>query len=160
MDIHASAPASTRRAFKRNLPLELRHPFDKYCLQNYHSQSKVDKNQQRVDFRLTFGEWWALWHESGKWSSRGCKTGQYVMCRYDDAGHYEVGNVFIATTDDNHREANRRLFVQRPNGELFNIQLKATCPHCGKNGNKVAMMRWHFDNCPTLLGQGFFLAMP
>lgn len=21
------------------------------------------------------------------------------------------------------------------------------CPHCGKEGSKVVMQRWHFDNC-------------
>jgi hypothetical protein len=27
------------------------------------------------------------------------------------------------------------------------IKKTATCPHCGKTGQKVAMMRWHFDKC-------------
>ena len=25
--------------------------------------------------------------------------------------------------------------------------ITATCPHCNKNGQKNAMLRWHFDNC-------------
>lgn len=25
--------------------------------------------------------------------------------------------------------------------------IKSTCPHCMKNGQKNAMLRWHFDNC-------------
>lgn len=24
----------------------------------------------------------------------------------------------------------------------------STCPHCSKTGQKIAMGRWHFDNCP------------
>jgi len=27
------------------------------------------------------------------------------------------------------------------------IKKTTTCPHCGKTGQKVAMGRWHFDNC-------------
>ena len=29
------------------------------------------------------------------------------------------------------------------------VMSKATsvCPHCGKSGQKIAMGRWHFDNC-------------
>ena len=26
-------------------------------------------------------------------------------------------------------------------------KLRVTCPHCGKTGNKVNMLRWHLDNC-------------
>lgn len=28
---------------------------------------------------------------------------------------------------------------------------QTTCPHCGKNGQLVAMKRWHFDHCPKKL---------
>jgi hypothetical protein len=27
------------------------------------------------------------------------------------------------------------------------IHYKVECPHCGKVGEKIAMHRWHFDNC-------------
>lgn len=30
------------------------------------------------------------------------------------------------------------------------LKPKVTCPHCGKEGGKPAMMRFHFDNCATL----------
>jgi hypothetical protein len=26
-------------------------------------------------------------------------------------------------------------------------QAMVACPHCGKNGGKSGMHRWHFDNC-------------
>lgn len=32
-------------------------------------------------------------------------------------------------------------------GRKMLLSLKATCPHCGKIGNKGPMIRWHFDNC-------------
>ena len=25
--------------------------------------------------------------------------------------------------------------------------LKSTCPHCGKEGQHIAMLRWHYDKC-------------
>lgn len=37
--------------------------------------------------------------------------------------------------------ANRRKTVEKNN------KGKVTCPHCGKTGQKTAMMKWHFDNC-------------
>ena len=25
--------------------------------------------------------------------------------------------------------------------------VEVECPHCGKIGQRIAMLRWHFDNC-------------
>ena len=27
------------------------------------------------------------------------------------------------------------------------MQDEVECPHCGKIGQRIAMLRWHFDNC-------------
>lgn len=48
-----------------------------------------------IPWNLSLWEWWSLWQESGKWAERGRGSG-YVMCRYGDAGAYDIGNVFIA----------------------------------------------------------------
>ena len=32
---------------------------------------------------------------------------------------------------------------------------KATCPHCGKEGGKSVMTRWHFDNCKKKVENNF-----
>lgn len=64
-------------------------------------QTKIDKLGNRVDFRLTFEEWWKLWSESGVFHLRGRGLGKYVMSRVDDIGHYEVDNVFINSWRDN-----------------------------------------------------------
>lgn len=55
-----------------------------------------------VEFRLTLLEWWKIWTDSGHWDDRSV-TG-YVMCRYGDAGAYEVGNVRIATAAENYAD--------------------------------------------------------
>lgn len=52
-------------------------------------------NDREIAWNLTLWEWWTIWKESGKWEERGRGSG-YVMCRYGDAGAYEIGNVFIA----------------------------------------------------------------
>jgi len=49
----------------------------------------------RIEFKLTYGEWYDIWDASGKWSERGVGAGKYCMTRLNDLGHYEVGNVEI-----------------------------------------------------------------
>lgn len=56
---------------------------------------KLDAAGNPVEMRLTFEQWWQIWESSGKWEQRGHSKGQYCMCRYNDLGHYEPGNVFI-----------------------------------------------------------------
>lgn len=61
------------------------------------------KNAERrgIEWKLLLWEWWQLWDQSGKWESRGRHKGEYVMCRFGDAGAYEFGNVYIATCSHN-----------------------------------------------------------
>jgi hypothetical protein len=30
-------------------------------------------------------------------------------------------------------------------------KVRASCPHCGKEGQRIAMLRFHFDNCKTVM---------
>jgi hypothetical protein len=73
---------------------------------------RTKANHRGIEFNLTFEQWWDIWQQSGKWEQRGCRRGQYVMSRYNDAGAYEVGNVFIQTCTDNN--------LQRKNGPGWN----------------------------------------
>lgn len=50
--------------------------------------------------------------------------------------------------------ARERMLANNPSHDPKNrkkaserLQGKVTCPHCGKDGNPMAMKRWHFDNC-------------
>jgi hypothetical protein len=52
-----------------------------------------------VEFRMTFEEWLAVWLESGRYHLR--RSGGWCMARYGDLGHYEVGNVRIASPAEN-----------------------------------------------------------
>lgn len=66
---------------------------------------KKDALGNPVEMRLTFDEWCKVWQDSGHWDERGCRRGQYCMSRYNDLGHYEVGNVFIQLHVANSRDA-------------------------------------------------------
>lgn len=49
-----------------------------------------------IDWSMTLLDWWRVWEASGKWAERGRGQG-FMMCRFGDAGAYEIGNVYIAT---------------------------------------------------------------
>lgn len=46
----------------------------------------------------------------------------------------------MLTNNPSHDPKNRKKASER-------LQGKVTCPLCGKEGNPIAMKRWHFDNC-------------
>lgn len=69
-----------------------------------YARHKESAKRRGVPFLLTFEQWWAIWEASGKWNLRGCKAGKYVMCRKEDKGAYEAGNVYIDSWLSNTRE--------------------------------------------------------
>lgn len=60
---------------------------------------KNNAKKRGIDFKLSFVEWWGLWRD--KYQHRGRAEGEYVMCRNNDNGHYEIGNVRIDTSTNN-----------------------------------------------------------
>jgi hypothetical protein len=85
-------------------------------LKNKYWTQKACAKRRGIKFNLSFDDWWNIWQQSGKWSDRGCKKGQYVMSRYKDTGPYEVGNVFIEQCGINIAEA--QLGTHRPRGPM------------------------------------------
>lgn len=69
-----------------------------------YGQHMANARARGIDFRLSLGEWWAIWQTSGKWDLRGVGKGRYCMARVGDLGAYEVGNVHISRVEDNSRE--------------------------------------------------------
>jgi hypothetical protein len=65
------------------------------------TRGRVDKAGNPIEMRLSFDEWLTIWMDSGKIDSMGSGRGGYVLCRVGDLGHYEVGNVFVASGLDN-----------------------------------------------------------
>jgi len=73
----------------------------------YRTPTKAFANQRNnaigrgLEWKMKLWEWWSFWQESGKWDERGRGADLYVMCRFADAGAYEIGNVYIATLSHN-----------------------------------------------------------
>ena len=68
---------------------------------------KLNSRMRGIEFSLTFDEWWSLW--AGKWELRGKGGGKYHMCRNGDAGGYTLGNVYVATSEQNHNDISRKI---------------------------------------------------
>ena len=68
------------------------------------AKHKANTKRRDVEFLLTFAEWWAIWEPH--WEQRGNLGHELCMCRTDDTGPYEVGNVRIDTNANNIKEMN------------------------------------------------------
>jgi len=69
--------------------------------QKAQAKNRLDKNGDKILWKLSLEEWCNIWQESGKWEQRGVGSGKYCMSRIDDIGNYEVGNVLIQTNNNN-----------------------------------------------------------
>jgi len=103
-----------------------------YLQHRNNSKRRKDKLGNEIKFLLSFEEWVAVWVASGHLHERGKKKGQYVMSRKGDAGHYEIGNVFIQTTHQNLSSAQlntgKKTF-HTPKGTFTNtLDLRAAYP--------------------------------
>lgn len=54
------------------------------------TRNRKDKNGEPIEFLLSFEDYYKLYNDYGKYPSL-----TYVLCRKNDLGHYEVGNVFV-----------------------------------------------------------------
>lgn len=69
--------------------------------------------QRGIVFSFTFDEWVTWWedHLGYNWmKKRGCGYNQYVMARLKDQGSYKHNNVKCILAQDNHKEANLRVY--------------------------------------------------
>jgi len=88
-----------------------------------YQQHKCNARRRGIAFHLTLAEWWAIWQASGKWNERVRKKYGYAMCRFNDNGAYELGNVYIARLDDNVRD-----YQSRRHGKSYPHQGEAYIP--------------------------------
>lgn len=99
---------------------ELRLAKKRYNDQRAYCRGRIDKLGNPIEFRLTFDQWLNIWLSSGHYHERGSRRAQYVMSRYNDLGHYEVGNVAIKTSCENHQENKSSDHWKAKNSERFN----------------------------------------
>jgi hypothetical protein len=67
---------------------------------------KSNAKTRKIPFLLTFEQWLEIWNASGKIHLRGRGAEKFCMCRNNDIGPYEIGNVFIGTGRENVRAGN------------------------------------------------------
>ena len=92
---------------------------------------KAKAKDRKVNWNISFPEWWKVWQESGYWSQRGRGKG-YCMTRIGDTGGYEVGNVEIKTIGQNasdsylkHSYESRRLKVIENRQRMSELLIRA-----------------------------------
>lgn len=73
-----------------------------------YGQQKSMAKRRDIEFNLTLEEWIEWWGDDFKLRGRG--EGKLVMCRLNDEGPYEVGNIYKATGAENTSEYWQREF--------------------------------------------------
>ena len=80
------------------------------------SQQRCMAEKRGIVWKLTYAEWINWWLATGKYHLRGRGKGKYVMCRYNDCGAYELGNIYCDTHKSNLQSAH--------NGNQYNTGRK------------------------------------
>lgn len=73
-------------------------------------KQKASAKQRRIEWCLTFAEWWNAWQQSGYWDKRGAGRDRYCMARRGDAGPYSIENVYFCTNEKNVKDG----FIFKP----------------------------------------------
>lgn len=75
---------------------------------------RQNAKRRGLKWGFTFGEWWKVWVDSGKWDQRGRHADEYVMARYGDGdAPYAPDTVYICTASENLKDG----FVSLPYNE-------------------------------------------
>jgi hypothetical protein len=67
-----------------------------------YTNQKNKATKRGIKFLLTFAEWLEWWGDD--LYRRGRKRNDLQMCRFDDAGHYELGNIYKGTQSQNYQD--------------------------------------------------------
>lgn len=84
----------------------------------YHAQKTEATRYRNIDFNLTFNEWYDWWLQQGVDKNISHNISQNAndpcMCRYNDIGPYELGNIYCDTRSNNSTVGGKR--IQTPDG--------------------------------------------
>jgi hypothetical protein len=105
--------------------------------------------------KVTKSDIWLNGHIRGKkFKTVGKRPGlwdknQNALVMLSDHGkkQYAIGNSGVGKYTDQEKAISA---VVAKYGVANVFHLKAECPHCGKIGQRSALIRWHFDNCSAL----------
>jgi hypothetical protein len=73
-----------------NQDLDVKKVMKKWYSKKSSTKGRKDKNGMPIEFKLSFEDYYKLYNDYGKYPSLA-----YVLCRKDDLGHYEAGNVYV-----------------------------------------------------------------
>ena len=88
-----------------------RKEYEKIWITTPRGQFSIQKRkakQRKIEWQLSFDDWWNIWQQSGKWEERGDSRGKYCMSRQGDTGPYSVENVYINLFESNTKESYER----------------------------------------------------
>jgi len=96
--------AQARRAEKWGVPFDLLAELRSNGTIRAFEQQRHNSRKRGIVWKLTFGQWFAVWQASGKLHLRGRGKGRYCMSRHRDEGGYELGNVHVQLCTTNSSE--------------------------------------------------------
>lgn len=96
--------ARARRAEKWGVPFELLAELRSNGTIAAFERQRQNSRTRGIVWKLTFGQWFAVWQASGKLHLRGRGKGRYCMSRHRDEGGYELGNVHVQLCTTNSSE--------------------------------------------------------
>jgi hypothetical protein len=130
--------------------IDMKLAFERYKSQISTCSNKLDALGNPVKMHMTFAEWIMVWIESGQYHLYGRGKGKYCMGRYNDIGHYEVGNVKIIPFEENVRAAQ----TGRPKTAETRAKLKvARTGKPGHNKGKPHSDEWSAKISASLKGK-------
>lgn len=95
-------------------------------------------------------EWANLIPETlGGWNTNAHKGKETMYARYGDDYYKRIASKASS-------EETKKKLSEHPNCSAAGkknagkIREKIKCPHCGKEGARNVMLRWHFDNCSAI----------
>lgn len=131
--------------------------------QLYMTQKRNAKKRD-INFLLSFDEWLSIWTQSGQLANRGRGKNKYHMCRNNDTGAYEIGNVYIGTSEHNaglpHIDKSKSIeqkqkmskaqlgkkksIIAIANNAISQLSRpKYDCPHCNKLISGMGNLKQH-----------------
>jgi hypothetical protein len=74
-----------------------------------YGKHKRDAATRGIEFKLTLEEWYSWWLQQGvdKNIKQPLNKNTLCMCRYNDIGPYELGNIYCATLSQNQKDARK-----------------------------------------------------
>jgi hypothetical protein len=74
-----------------------------------YGKHKRDAASRGIDFKLSLEQWYDWWFQHGidKNIPRKLNKNTLCMCRHNDQGAYELGNIYCATLSQNQKDARK-----------------------------------------------------